>query len=94
MPANVDIVKVNEAKLNSLKGKLLEIRRIGTKPVFIEVSKTATIGDALEIVDIDADEETKIEGILEGSDSWQVLTLKDKAMRFSKIAVTTKVSGA
>lgn len=94
MPADVNINKVNSARLNSLKGKLLEIRRIGSKPVFIEVSKTTTIKTALGIADIETDEETKIEGILEGSDSWQVLTLNNKAIKFSKLAVTTKVSGA
>ena len=44
--------------------------------------------------DIPTDSSIKVEGMVDGSNNWEVVTLKAKAIKYSKIAVTTKVSGA
>ena len=90
-----ELRKLKEREVTGLRGKLLEVRKIGSQPIFIKVAPRDTIANALKNADIPtADTEVKVEGIKEGSTSWEELTLKDKALKYSKIAVTTKVSGA
>ena len=86
--------KVTAREHTGLKGKLLEVRKIGSKPIFIQVLASHTIGTALKNADVPSSRDIKIEGQLEGQTGWEAVTLKAKAMRYSKLAVTTKVSGA
>ena len=87
--------KLSDREVTDLKGKLLEVRRIGAQPIFIKIVERDTIKVALRKADIPtSDGDLKVEGIKENSTSWTALTLQDKAVKFSKIAVTTKVSGA
>lgn len=95
MPAKkIELKKVNVKEHAKLKNKLLEVRRVGAHPIFIQITKTDTISKALEKSDIPVDGEVKIEGMKERGVKWHSLTLKNKAFDFSKIAVTTKVKGS
>jgi len=89
----VNMTKVSNANVNKMKGRLLEVRRIGAKPIFIQVNTRTSIKDALKNVDIPS-ANVKVEGLVGDSTTWEVLTLKSKAIKYSKIAVTTKVAGA
>ena len=87
--------KINNKTVDSLKGKLLEVRKIGSKPIYITVATRTTIEEALENVNIDtSDQEVKVEAQTNGSNSWEEVALTARAIKYSKIAVTTKVSGA
>jgi hypothetical protein len=87
--------KLSNKEVDGLKGKLVEVRRIGTNPIFIEVTKTDTIKRTLEKADIPGMEnELKVEAVKTGTATWKVVKMSEKAYLFSKIAVTTKVSGA
>ncbi len=87
--------KLSNREVTSLQGKLLEVRRIGSQPIFIKIVSRDTVKVALRKADIPtSDGDLKLEGMKENSKSWEVITLNDKATKFSKIAVTTKVSGA
>ena len=88
------LTKLSNEQVNSLKGKLLEVRRIGASQIFITVSKTDKISDALKRADIPDDDEIKVEAIKDGGSKWEVIELSSKAADYKVIAVTTKVSGA
>lgn len=87
--------KLKSLEVDKLKGKLVEVRRIGASPIFIEVTKKDTIEGALKKADVPTtDDEIKVEAIVEGSNQWKEVKMKDKASKYSRIVVTTKVSGA
>lgn len=86
--------KLKNNQVDKLKGHLLEVRKIGSKPIFIGVSKSDTIGAALKNADVPTGSDTKLEAVREGKTSWEAVTLKDRAIKYSRVAVTTKVSGA
>lgn len=103
MPADEDgeeltkteLEKLNNEKVNGLKGKLIEIRRAGAHPIYVKVAQTDTIETCLEKGDIPTDDdEMKIEAMAEGKTKWTAAKLSDKAVKFRKIVVTTKVSGS
>jgi len=96
MPAKkIELKKLNVKEHAKLKNKLLEVRRVGAHPIFVEITKTDTISKVLEKSDIPvSDNEVKVEGIKARGVKWHSLTLKTKAFDFSKIAVTTKVKGS
>ena len=94
MAGKAKLTKLSVAEVNKLKGHLLEVRRIGSKPIFIKVVTRTSIANALKNADIPNDSETKVEGQKEGSNTWKVVELKSKAIKYGKIAVTTKVRGA
>ena len=90
-----ELRKLKDSEVTGLRGKLLEVRKIGSQPIFIKVTSSDTIANALKKADIPtSDTEVKVEGVVEGGTRWEELTLKVKAVKYSKIAVTTKVSGA
>ena len=70
------------------------MRRIGASPIFIEVTKKDTIEKALKNADIPTDDEIKVEAIKPKGKSWVAVKLSDKVYQYSKVAVTTKVSGS
>jgi hypothetical protein len=89
------IEKLNNERVDKLKGKLLEIRRAGASPIFIEVAQRDNIEKAFEKADIPtSDDEMKIEGVLEGQTKWTAAKLSDRAIRYKKLVVTTKVQGS
>lgn len=95
MPDNkTELRKLKDLEVDNLKGKLVEVRRIGAEPIFIAVDKKDTIAKALSKADIPTDDEVKVEAIKAKSTKWVEVKLKDKAYDFQKIAVTTKISGA
>ncbi len=91
---NVSLTKLSDKQVDGLKGKLLEVRRIGAKPIFIAVTKNDTIENALENADIPTDDEIKVEAIKPKGKSWEAVELDDKVYQYGKIAITTKVSGS
>lgn len=93
--SKTEIEKLNDQRVNRLKGKLLEIRRAGASPIFIEVTQKDNIEKAFEKADIPTeDDEMKVEGILEGQTKWAAAKLSDRAIRYKKIVVTTMVRGS
>lgn len=94
MPRKVSLTKLSNTQVDGLKGKLLEVRRIGAKPIFIKVVAKTSIRDALKNADIPIDNNVKVEGMIGDSNTWEAATMKTKAIKYSKIAVTTKVRGA
>ena len=97
MPSNIKatITKVGDKQHSGLRGKLLEIRKIGSKPIFIAVARKDTVNAALKNADIPTDdEEMKLEGIKNNGKTWEAISLRSRAYDYSKIAVTTKVAGA
>ncbi len=89
------LTKLTAGQVDSLKGKLLEVRRIGSKPIFIKVTAKSTIKDALKNADIPTQSsEIKVEGLAGTDGTWEEVSLTKKAIKYDKIAVTTKVSGA
>jgi len=93
--AKTNMNKLSNKQVDGLKGKLLEVRRIGAKPIFITVAKTTTMKVALKNANIDTDNvEVKIGAQKAGSNSWEEVSLSTEASKYSKIAITTKVSGA
>ncbi len=90
-----EIKKLNAKQVDKLKGKLVEVRRAGASPIFVEVSKTDTIRDCLIKADVPVgDNELKIEAMKEKSTKWTSVTEDEKAMAYQKIVVTTKVRGS
>ena len=90
-----NLKKLTNSQVDNLKGKLLEVRRIGARPIFIEVGKTTTIKQAIKNADIPTDDqEIKVEAQRDRSNQWEEVALSNKAINYSKIAVTTKVAGA
>ena len=90
-----EIEKLNNQKIDSLKGKLLEIRRAGAGVIYIQVAQKDNIEKAFEKADIPTeDDEMKVEGILEGQKKWSAAKLSDRAIRYTKLVVTTKVRGS
>jgi len=95
MPSKSTLNKLNNKQVDKLKGKLLEVRRIGSKPIFITVATRTTIEDALLNANIDvSSNEVKVEAQIDENRGWEEVALTAKAIKYSKIAVTTKVSGA
>ena len=90
----IELKKLSNKEVDGLKGKLLEIRRIGANPIYIAVTKKDTIENALEKADIPTDDEIKVEAIKANGKSWQAVKLDDNVYQYSKVAVTTKVSGS
>ncbi len=90
----VELKKLSSKEVDGLKGKLLEVRRIGASPIYIAITKKDTIENALEKADIPTDDEIKVEAIKAKGKSWQAVELDDNVYQFSKVAVTTKVSGS
>jgi hypothetical protein len=86
--------KLTDKEVVGLKGKLLEVRRIGAQPIFIKVTSKDSVKDALTKADIPTDSDIKVEGMKAKSSNWQTITLKDRVSGFVRIAVTTKVKGA
>lgn len=94
MPEKHTLRKLANKEVESLKGKLVEVRRIGAQPIFIAVAKTDTIKMALNKADIPQDDEIKVEAVKTGGNVWRAVKMTDKAYQFARIAVTTRVSGA
>ena len=91
----VEIEKLNNQRVDRMKGKLVEIRRAGAHPILVEVTTTDNIEKCLEKGDIPTDDdEMKLEAMEEGKTKWVSVKLSDKAIKFKKIVVTTKVSGS
>lgn len=95
-PTKVELRRLKDLEVNSLKGKLVEVRRIGAQPIFVAVTKDDTIKKALTKADIpfEEDEEIKVEAIKPNTKTWLVVKMSDKVFSFEKIAVTTKVKGS
>ena len=91
-----ELKKLSDKEVNGLKGKLLEVRRIGAHPIFVSVTKKDKVSDVLKKADIPYGNESdlKIEAIKDKAETWEVVKLNVLAHKFSKIAITTKVSGA
>ena len=95
MPTKATMTKLTSKQVDGLKGRLLEIRKIGSKPIFIAIVRSDTIGTALKNADIPTDDdEIKLEAIRVNGKTWEEVTLRSRASDYSKIAVTTKVAGA
>ena len=93
--SKAELRKLKDLEVEKLKGKLLEVRRIGAEPIFIAVEKKDSIGKALEKADIPIDEdEIKVEALKPSSTTWEAVKLSAKAFDYDKIAVTTKIAGA
>ena len=92
----IEMKKLKDVEVDKLKTKLLEVRTIGQKPLYVTVEKNDTVEDALESAKIQTsnDEEIKVEGLAEGQRLWKPITLATKVFGFEKIAVTTKVAGS
>lgn len=89
-----ELKKLKNTEVDALKGKLLEVRRIGATPIFIKVTKTDSVAKALEKADIPTDDDIKVEGMTARAKTWNQITLKEKVHKYNRIAVTTKISGA
>lgn len=95
MPNKYELKKLKDLEVNKLKGKLIEVRRIGANPIFIEVTKSDTVSKALVKADIPTEGlKVKVEGIKGTSTQWKKAKLSAKIYQFDKIAVTTKVKGS
>ena len=95
MPRKVKLKKLNSKEVDGLKNKLLEVRKIGATPIYVKVDRKTSIADALKMADVPGDDdEVKVEAVFEGKRGWKKVELNSHAMLYSKIAVTTKVSGA
>ena len=93
-PNKHQIEKLSDDKINALKGHLLEIRKIGSKPIYVKVVTKDSVGNVLKNADIPTSSDIKVEGTKNGQTDRVSITLRSKAIQYSKIAVTTKVSGA
>lgn len=91
-----ELRKLKNVEVDGLKGKLLEVRRIGAHPIFVSIEKADTIESALEKADIpiDSRNEIKVEALKDKSTKWESVALGTKAFDFARIAVTTKVRGS
>lgn len=89
----VQLRKLKDIEVDGLKGKLLEVRRIGIKPIFVSVTRNDSIADAMENADVPSDDEIKVEGIRSGKSTWETVELNSKAYLFDRIAITTKIVG-
>lgn len=89
----VELRKLKDIEVDGLKGKLLEVRRIGIKPIFVSVSRNDSIADAMENADIPTDDDIKVEGIRSGKSTWEVVETNSKAYLYDRIAITTKIVG-
>ena len=91
----IEMKKLKDLEVNKLKGKLLEVRRIGASPIFVEVEKKDKICNALDKADIPYDQsEIKVEAIKPRRKTWESVDLNTIVYGYEKIAITTKVSGA
>lgn len=86
--------KLRDTEVNALRGKLMEVRRIGAHPIFISVARADTVELALEKADIPTDGEIKVEALKPNSRKWEAVDLDVKVFDFDKLAVTTRVNGA
>jgi len=89
----VQLRKLKDTEVDGLKGKLLEVRRIGIKPIYVSVTRADSIEDAMENADVPTDQDIKIEGIRSGKSAWESVELSAKAYLFDRIAITTKIIG-
>lgn len=96
MPERTTMQKLNSRQVERLKGKLLQVRRVGASPIFIEVTRTNTIRACLKKADvpIEDDMELKIEARVDDRSKYEVVKLGTIAFKYSTIVVTTKVEGA
>lgn len=90
--------KVSDAGVEKLKQKLVEVRKIGAHPIYVEVKKNDTFADLIAKADIPIKipgktVEIKIEASKDGK-KWEKVELATKAYVYVKAAVTTKVKGA
>ena len=91
----IDINKLNAQQVDKLKGKLVEVKRAGAHPVFVEITKKDSIKVCLIKADVPVeDNELKIEAMKDGSKKWVSVKETDKAINYQKIVVTTKVRGS
>jgi hypothetical protein len=91
----VELKKLKDTEVNALKGKLLEVRRIGAHPIFVEITRSDSVSKALEKADVPtSDSQIKVEGVKANSTKWEALKLSSIVFPFAKIAVTTKVKGS
>ena len=88
-PNKHQIEKLSNDNVNALKGHLMEIRKIGSKPIYVKVVTRDSVGMILNNADIPTSSDIKIEGTKNGQTNWMPVTLRSKAILFSKIAVTT-----
>ena len=86
--------KLGDNQVSALRGHLMEIRKIGSKPIYVKVATRDSVAAVLKNVDILASNGIKVEGTKNGQTSWVSVPLRSRAIQYSKIAVTTKVSGA
>lgn len=93
MPSKTELRKLKNLEVDKLKGKLVEVRRIGAEPIYIAVTKTDNIKKALTKADIPTDN-IKVEGMKEKAKTWHAVVMTEKAYKYDRLAVTTKISGA
>ena len=95
MPEKTTLRKLNSAQVEKLKGKLIEVKRVGAGPVFVECAKSNTVNECLKKADVplDSGSELKIEAKKTASSKWETVTLSTKVFAYSVIAITTKVEG-
>lgn len=88
-----NLKKVTPAKHKQLKGRLVEVRRIGANVIYVECKKGDTIGALLKKGDVPTGTDTKVEAASKDG-KWETVTMKTPAEKYERIAVTTKVNGA
>lgn len=93
-PKKHQIQKLADTQVIALRGHLMEIRKIGSKPIYVKVGRTDSIEKVLKNADIPSDRDVKVEGTKNGQDTWVAVSMKSRAIQYSKIAATTKVNGA
>lgn len=94
MADKTQMKKLKDQEVTGLRGKLVEVRKIGAEPFYIKVTNTDTIKKALKKADIPDSSDVKIEGVKSGATAWIKVELAHKAHIYDKLAITTKVSGA
>ena len=92
--------KLSNTQVNSLKGRLLEVRRAGASPIYIDVTKSNTISDCIKKADIPLEDEDgndmelKVEAKKSAAGNWEVVELGTKVFGYDVIVITTKVKGS
>ena len=95
MPDKTNINKLNAKQIDKLKGKLVEVRRAGSGPIFVEITNKDSVLNCLAKADVPTeDSELKIEGMKEGAKKWSAVKGNDKVMKYARLVVTTKVRGS
>jgi len=93
-PNKHQIAKLRDTEVTALRGHLMEIRKIGSKPIYVKVETRDSVATVLKNADIPSDNNIKVEGTKNGQTTWVSVSLRSNAIQYSKIAVTTRVSGA